>query len=401
MPYFEYRAVDKDSHLSTGIMVAENESSLERRVAGLGLWLIEVQPHTPRKHRLKASSVSRRDLVDFFNGLATLVDAGIDIAEGLRVIVAETESEQLRQVLEDVRLNVESGGTIFESMSAHPEVFSAEVINLIKAGEYSGELVTACFDISEHLEWLDGLMGDVKQATIYPAMVALAVGGLVFIMFAFVVPQFAAIFDALDLELPLLTKLVIGVGEFFSVYWWLVLSVVVGLFATLKFLPAYWPGFAYMLDAWRLRIPVFGELLQLLILSRFSHNLSLSLKAGVPIIEALELVAGVVSNRVMQKALSHATYVVSEGRKLSEALMDHDIMSPIVMRMIVVGEETGNLDSCLAKVAKRYDMEIPRKIKRVFGILEPVIILTLIGIVGIVAGAIFMPLFSLMSGIGG
>lgn len=401
MPQFAYRAVDKSSQVTNGILVAESEAVLERRMAGLGLWLIEAKRHTPREQSRLKVNVSRRDLVDFFNGLATLVGAGIDISESLNVIVNETEHEGFRQVLQDVRLNIESGVGFFDAMSAHPEVFSAEICNLVRAGEHSGELVAACSDISDHLEWLDQLMGDVKQATMYPAMISVAVLGLVFLMFSFVVPQFSLIFDSLDLELPTITKVVVAIGDFCNSYWWLILISVAALVALFRLGPAFIPGMAMALDRLKLRLPVFGEVNQLLVLSRFAHNMALMLKAGVPIVEAIGLVAGVVGNRVMARALQDAERAVTDGRRMSAALSEHAVVSPIVMRMIVVGEETGKLDSCLEKVSQRMDDEIPRRIKRLFGVLEPLIILTLLGIVGMVAASIFLPLFSLMSGIRG
>jgi type IV pilus assembly protein PilC len=205
----------------------------------------------------------------------------------------------------------------------------------------------------------------------------------------------------LNIELPTITKVVVTIGAFCNSHWWAMLLAIGGLFAGLKFGPVYSPKMAYTMDKVKLRMPVFGPINQLLVLSRFAHNMALMLKAGVPIIEALSLVSGVVANRVVQAALDSAQQAVTDGRRMSEALSDHDVVSPIVMRMIVVGEETGKLDSCLEKVSTRMDDEIPRRIKRLFGILEPVIILVLLGIVGMVAAAIFLPLFSLMSGIRG
>ena len=401
MPQYAYRAVDKGSQITNGILVAESEAVLERRMAGLGLWLIEAKPHTAKKMAELKIVVSRRDLVDFFNGLATLIGAGIDISESLNVLVKETEQEGFRRVLDDVRLNIESGVGFFDAMSAHPEVFTSEICNLVRAGEHSGELVAACTDISEHLEWLDQLMGDVKQATLYPAMISVAVLGLVFLMFSFVVPQFAVIFDSLHMELPTITKVVVAIGDFCNSFWWLILMWVAAIAAFFKFGPVYIPGMAMGMDRIKLRMPIFGEVNQLLVLSRFAHNMALMLKAGVPIVEGINLVAGVVGNRVMQVALHDAERAVTEGRRMSDALAEHQVVSPIVMRMIVVGEETGKLDSCLEKVSQRMDNEIPRRIKRLFGVLEPMIILTLLGIVGLVAASIFLPLFSLMSGIRG
>ncbi len=400
MPQYAYRAINKDSQISTGVLVAESSSSLDQRMADLGLWLIEAKEQTTKKAIVAKVKVTRRDLVDFFNGLATLVDAGIDIAESLRVLVNETQDQGFKRVLEEVRLNIESGVNFFDAMSTHPDVFTPEICNLIRAGEHSGQLVEACHDVSEHLEWLDQLMADVKQATMYPAMVAAAVMGLVFIMFSFVVPQFSLIFDSLNLELPTITKVVVAVGDFCNSYWWAILLLVGAVISFFKIVPERVPSVAVRLDRAKLSMPVFGEVISLLVLSRFTHNMALMLKAGVSIVDSLNLVKGVVANRIMAQAVADAESAVTEGRRMSEAFGEHEVVSPIVMRMIIVGEETGRLDSCLDKISQRMDDEIPRRIKRLFGILEPLIILCLLGIVGAVAAAIFMPLFSLMSGIG-
>lgn len=400
MPQYAYRAIDADSHVKTGLIIADSIQLLERKLTELGLWLIEAKEQQATTGRVVSVKVSRIDLVDYFNGLATLVDAGIDIAESLRVLVEETEDPGFQSVLEDVRLQIEGGGSFFDAMSAHPKVFSTEVCNLIRAGEHSGQLVQACRDISEHLEWVDQLMADVKQATMYPAMVAVAVLGLVFIMFSFVVPQFSVIFDSLNLELPTITKVVVAIGAFCNSYWPLILLAAACVFALFRFAPVYVPGFAYAMDHFKLSLPVFGPVYKLLVLSGFTHNMALMLRSGVPIVQSLELVASASNNLVMTQALRDAETAVTEGRKMSESLAQHDVVSPLVMRMIIVGEETGRLDSCLQKISERMDDEIPRRIKRLFGILEPMIILTLIAVVGMVAAAIFMPLFSLMSGIG-
>ncbi|MEM1436707.1 MAG: type II secretion system F family protein, partial [Pseudomonadota bacterium] len=383
-----------------GTLVAENLATLERRVSELNLWLIEAQEISARAKPLKRAKIKRKVLVDFFNGLATLLRAGVDLSESFRILAAEAEEPAFARVLEEIRLNVESGVGIAEAMGVQTGVFDDEICNLINAGEQAGKLVEACQDISVHLEWLDQLAGDVQQATLYPAMVTCAVMGLVFIMFSFVVPQFSGIFDSLDLELPALTVGVITLGEFCSQYWWLLLLLLAAAVAALKILPGSSPAFALALDRAKLKLPLFGPVIAMLVQSRFCHNMALLLKAGVPIVDALQLVHGVVSNRVMADAVAAARQAVTDGRRMSEALAESDLLSPMVLRMVVIGEETGTLDTSLEVVSERFDKEVPRRIKRLFGVLEPMIIMTLLVVVGLVAGAIFLPLFSLMSGIG-
>ena len=400
MPQFQFKAVDRNSQITSGTLVADSEASLERQMTDLGLWLIEATELSGRVRNPGRVKIKRKVLADFFNGLGTLLKAGVDLSESFRILAAEADSDALRSVLEDIRINVESGVTIAESMRAQDTVFNTELCNLINAGEQAGKLVEACEDIAEHLEWLDQLASDVQQATLYPAMVMTAVAGLIFILFSFVVPQFTGIFDSLDLELPGLTVAVVAIGAFCNDYWWLIAIVVTTLALALKILPNVNEDFARMLDRALLHLPLFGPVNAMLIQSRFCHNMALMLKAGVPIVEALQLVHGVVSNRIMEDAIQAAEQAVTDGRRMSEALAEHNLLTPMVLRMIVIGEETGTLDASLEVVAERFDREVPRRIKRLFGVLEPVIILTLIGIVGLVAGAIFLPLFSLMSGLG-
>ncbi|MCR9277668.1 MAG: type II secretion system F family protein [Pseudomonadaceae bacterium] len=397
MPKYAYRAIDANSKPVAGLLVAESETRLERRMQELGLFLVEAKAESVARPRA-VKKVPRKELADFFNGLAALLAAGIDVSESLAVMRDESPLEDLKMVLSDLRMNVESGVALDEAMSNHPKVFDPQITNLIRAGSYSGQLVQACADVADHLEWVENIMADIKQATMYPSMIVFAVGALIFLMFSFVVPQFADIFVQLNLELPGITQLVVTIGELATGYWWLAMLIVGSSFALIRFGPKYSAEFALRFDQLKLSLPIFGSLIQMLVLSTFAHNMALMMKAGVPIVEALQLVRGVVGNQVMARAVADAELAVTEGQRMSDAFGRHDVMTPIIMRMLVIGEETGKLDSCLEQVSNRLDNEIPRKIKKVFGILEPAITMTLIGVVGFVAVAIFMPMFSLMSG---
>ncbi len=401
MPQYEYRAIARDSQPVSGILVADTEVVLERRIADLGLFLIEARVSDSNPRARGRVKVTRRTLMDFFNGLSTLLDAGIDVSQSLNVLMQETKDEGFQQVIKDLRINIESGVSLSQAMVNYPHVFDAQISNLIAAGEHSGHLVETCQDVSNHLDWLDRLMGDVRQATMYPAMIVVAVIGLIGLMFTFVVPRFSMIFDSLDLELPLLTVAVIRLGELASQYWWAGLLLFVSLVAGVRVGPKYYPAIGLWLDKVLLELPLVGAVNRMLVLSRFSHNLGMMLRAGISIDDALGFVRAVAGNRVMALALADAQQSVTRGERMSDALSRHSIISPMVMRILVVGEETGRLDSCLETVSKRLDQDIPRRLKALFGVLEPMLIITLLGIVGLVGGAIFMPLLSLMSGISG
>ena len=399
MPEFAYHAVDRDGKPSDGTMVADDEQILERRLAEIGYWLIEARVQHARREKRRLN-VPRRELIDFFNGMTALLVAGIPIADAIAAMAEETEHATLRGLLEDISVNVQSGNEVSESLRRYPSVFSEQICNLIKAGEHGGNLVETFRDISGHLEWIDRILADVKQASIYPLMILAAVAGLIGLMFVFVVPRFAAIFAELDVTLPALTRSVVSIGDFAQRYWWVILAAIAGLVLLLRNLRRIDDGLTLHVDRLKLNIPVFGKLQRLLVQSQFVHNLALMLRAGVPILDALRLSRGLTDNFVMEQAIGDAEVAVQRGDRISEALRGHDIISSLTIRMIVVGEESGQLDSTLQHIADRYDEEIPRQIKRVFAVLEPLITLTLVAIVGLIAAAVFLPMFALISGIG-
>ncbi len=396
---FVYSAVDKKGHSMDGIMSAESELELDHRLQELGYWLIDASKTSRQKNTFGNKGVSRKELVDFFNGLNSMLSAGISISESISAIAEETEVRHFSVILRDLKLNVEAGNTLDDAMGKHPKVFNNQIVNLIKAGEYSGNLGQSCEDISEHLEWLDGIMSDIKQASIYPILIFSAVMGLVFLMFTFVVPRFSKIFDSMNLELPPLTQAVVSIGEFTSSNWYLLLTAPIAIIVILKIGPKYSAAFGYALDKLKLNLPVFGKLNRMIVQSTFCHNLALLLKAGVPILQALSICKGLVGNRVMERAVLDAELAVTDGQKMTNGLRAHNVISSIVMRMMVVGEETGRLDQSLEYASIRFDKEVPRQIKRVFGVLEPMIMLVLISIVGLIGGAVFLPMFSMMSGL--
>ncbi|MEN7343994.1 MAG: type II secretion system F family protein [Pseudomonadota bacterium] len=399
MPEFVYHAVDRNGRASDGSMVADDIQLLEQRLREIGYWLVDAKQQTSKRSG-RRQAVPRRELIDLFTGLTSLQIAGIPIADALDAMAEEIEHRTLRDIVSDVAMNVKSGNDLSSSFRKFPRVFSEQVCNLIQAGEAGGNLVDTFRDLAAHLEWVDRIVADVKQASIYPIMIISAVAGLIGLMFTVVVPRFAKIFAELDITMPALTQAVISIGEFAASYWWIVILGLLMTAISYRVLRSTNRAFGLAVDRLKLSMPVFGGIQRLLVQSQFVHNLALMLKAGVPILDALRLSKGLTNNLVMDTAISEATEAVRRGDKISDALRQHDIVSSLTLRMIVVGEESGRLDTTLQQVAERFDEEIPRQIKRVFAILEPMITLTLVGIVGLIAASIFLPMFSLITGLG-
>ncbi|MBK8959776.1 MAG: type II secretion system F family protein [Proteobacteria bacterium] len=396
---YAYRAIDRDGNGVAGTLTAVDEQSLAEKLQTIGYWLIEAKTCKPDEVR-EVSRVKRADLAELFSNLAVLLDAGLSIVSALRTLESESEEQGLKRVLTDVRLNVETGTSLGEALARHPKIFDEQIRNTIAAGEYGGNLAESLREIARYLEWLGRLMADVKQASTYPIVVLCVLIAFMMLLFGFVVPKFAAILTELGLELPLVTRIVIGIGGFAQNYGLVTLAGIALAFVGVRTALHRVPTLAFAFDRLKLRMPVFGRLNRMICLSRLTHQLGLLLKSGVPITDALGLCQHSLGNRVYGELVGAALNVVLQGGVLSTAFREHADIPGMLVRMIAVGEETGRMEHALGHVAHHLDEEIPRRIKKLFGIIEPLVMLTLICLVGTVAMAIFLPLMSMIGGLG-
>lgn len=399
MSVYRYRAVDKTGYSVNGTMEAVDEAALDRLLLEVGYWLIDAKPaHKEKKKRIQAK-VTRRELIELCSAMSAMLDAGVTIIDALRTMSKETDNDGFQNALEDITLNIEAGTTLTEAMSRHPKIFSKQVTNIVKAGEYSGNLATSFSEVMRHLEWVDELVADLKQVSIYPATVLIAVSLFVLLLFGFVVPTFAELLAELDLALPLVTRIVMSAGDFVSAHWFLIVAtpavVVSGYLIARR--SSY--RFALAADTLKFQIPIVGDILRMISLSRLSHNMAMLMRAGVAMQQALGLSREIVGNLFVGEAVKEAEVAVTDGQTISSAFRNYSFFTPMILRMIVVGEETGTMENSMDHVSKRFDSEIPRRIKRLMSVLEPTIIICLIALVGTVALAIFLPFLELMGGI--
>ena len=379
-------------------MRAGDLSQLEHRLQDMGLWLVralEAKPKTSSRTD-KLGKVKSRDLLEFSTHMFTLLDAGISLSQAVKNLSEETPNLQLRATLQKIFQQVEAGSSLYAAMNQYPTIFPPQVTNLVQAGEESDTLTDTFKELERYLDWADQIRGDIRQATIYPSIVIIAVTGLLILLFTFVIPRFIPVLHDLNVPLPFVTVLVISISEFMvnNWYFWMPLLLIVPL--------AWWTGRKYMpgFSSWRdrmvLELPILGELLKMLTLSKFVQNFSVLYRAGIPMLHCLQLCRGLVGNQVVANALQDIQRSIAEGSTIHDSLRRHSIFPPMMVQMISVGETTGSLPKTLTNVANYYNREIPRRVKKIFAILEPVITLGLIGIVGIVALALFMPMMSLM-----
>lgn len=401
MANYQYRAINAEGKPIEGQMKAPDLSQLERQLQDMGLWLVrtlETKPKSVAQSSKKKGKVKSRDLMEFSTQMFTLLEAGIPLTQALKSLSVETPNLQLRATLHTIFQQVEAGNTLYEAMSQHPRIFPPQVTNLVHAGEDSGTLIETFKELERYLDWVDQIRGDVRQATIYPSIVIVAVIGLLVLLFTFVIPRFVPILEGLHVPLPTITVIVIAISEFVVGSWWIWGSLMLVCPMVWVMGRKYVRGFSHWRDRMVLQLPVMGGLIQMLTLSKFVQNFAVLYRAGIPVLQCLQLCQGLVGNSVVEKALQDTERAVAEGSTINESLGRHPVFPPMVIQMISVGEATGNLPQTLMNVANFYNREIPRRIKRVFAILEPMITLGLIGIVGIVALALFMPMMSLMGG---
>jgi type IV pilus assembly protein PilC len=398
MVNFHYRAIDAQGKPAEGEMMAGDLSQLEHRLQDMGLWLVRALEAKPKTSAVsgKLGKVKPRDLLEFSTHMFTLLDAGIPLSQAVKNLSEESPNLQLRATLQKIFQQLEAGSPLHAAMNQHPTIFPPQVTNLVQAGEESATLADTFKELERYLDWANQIRGDIRQATIYPSIVIIAVTGLLILLFTFVIPRFIPVLHDLNVPLPLVTILVIGISEFMVNNWhvWMPVLLMTPL--------AWWIGRKYMpgFSSWRdrvvLELPILGELLQMLTLSKFVQNFAVLYRAGIPVLHCLQLCRGLVGNQVLANALQDMQRSIAEGSTIHDSLRRHPIFPPMMIQMISVGEMTGSLPKTLTNVANYYNREIPRRVKKIFAILEPVITLGLIGIVGIVALALFMPMMSLM-----
>ena len=411
MAVYRYHAIDKRGRSMTGVMPAIDESSLERRLKTIGLWLTEaalekagaavdtIPKADVRWLRLHGKKL-RRELIDFCTLMTFQIRVGVPLAKALEVANQDCKNQRFQKVLTGLQGLLESGLQFHEALARYPGVFSPNFVSVIRAGELSSKLPETFDDLKKYLEWVDHVVSDVRQATLYPSIVITVVAGFVLFLFTYIIPRFTDLLDKLHVKQPLLTQVVLATSLFVRSTWWLWIPLFVVLAIGLPIARRLSKRVALLVDRAKLKLPIFGPLNLMLSLSRFTHNLAILYRSGIPILEALRMCQrGLVGNAWIERAISMVEHDIKTGSTISEAMHRHPVFSAMLLRMVTMGENTGTLDKSLENVADYYNDIIPRRIKAIFTVLEPALMLFLIFLVGCIALAIYLPILSLMSSI--
>lgn len=340
--------------------------------------------------------VSPKDVVIFTRQFATMIDAGLPLVQGLKIIGENHESKAFKQVLRNVRTSVESGITLADAMSKESKTFDVLYTNMIRAGENGGILDIILERLAIQLEKTMKLKREIKAAMIYPCVVISAAGIVTSVLLIFVIPTFAEMFKGFGSELPAPTQFVINLSDFFVAYWWAIFGSVGG--AIYSFLRALKTERGKeILHPIFMKLPVFGDIIRKVGVARFTRTLSTMLGSGVPVLEALTICAKTSGNKVVENEVYQTRLAISEGKTMCEPLKDSEVFPPMVVSMIEVGEQSGAIDAMLTKIADFYEDEVDNAVGAMKQLIEPLMILLLGTIIGGLVIAMYLPIFKMGS----
>ncbi|MBV9293822.1 MAG: type II secretion system F family protein [Frankiales bacterium] len=395
---FKYSVRDKGGKLVSGELAAETETALVQRLRAMGYAPVSIEKaNAGMQKEIKLPGFGKRvklkDLAVVSRQFATMINSGLSLIRALNILAQQTENEELARVLGEVRNGVEAGNSLSVSMSKHPKVFPPLMVNLIKAGEVGGFLDAVLLQIAENYEAEVKLRAKIKSAMTYPIVVGCIAVIALIVMLTFVVPTFANIFKSLGTTLPAPTRMLVTLSHGMK----FIVPIMVVFGVTFFFV---WKRIKNeervrkVVDPIKLKIPVFGLLFKKVAIARFCRNLGTMVKSGVPILQALEIVADTTGNYMLTLAVRDIQESVRQGEALTQPLTQHEIFPPMVSQMMAVGEDTGALDTMLAKIAEFYDQEVEAMAESLTALIEPIMIAVLGGLIGGMIVCLYLPIFS-------
>ena len=402
MAEFVWEARARTGELRKGLMEADNVDAVDARLRQQQLVPTKVKKKSKGLNIQIGTGVGLKDLVTFTRLFATMIDAGLPIVQCLDILAGQTDNKLFAIILRDIKASVENGATFSDSLRRHPKVFDALYTNLVQAGEVGGILDTILNRLAIYIEKNMKLRRQVKGAMVYPSSVLIIFVGVLFVLLGFVIPSFKNIFKEFGskTELPALTKMVIAVSEAFTGNFLYVLAAIIALSMSTTYVYRTPKGKKFFHKLF-LRLPIMGPTLKKIAVARFTRTLGTLLSSGVPILDALEIVAKTAGNVVIEEAIMFTRLKISEGKNMAEPLMSTGVFPPMVVQMVGVGEQTGALDQMLNKIADFYEEEVDVAVGALTSLIEPVMMVGIGGTVGVVLISMYLPIFSLAGAIKG
>jgi type IV pilus assembly protein PilC len=396
MALFAYRAVDADGRISTGNLDASNAIDLELRLKRLGLDLLTFEG-VKRSTAARTRNVSREELITFCFHLSQLLKAGVNIIEALTDLRDTVENPGFRQVIASLLEDIGGGLKLSEAMANHAYCFDNVFVALVRAGEQSGQMTEVLDELSDNLKWQDEMASQAKKALIYPLLVFVIIIAVIFVLMIVLVPQLAATFKTLVPKLPRETEVLIFISNIFVRWWYLLIGIPAAIVVG---------GLAFartnekaqrLIDEIGLKMPILGEVRQKIILARFSTYFALLYKAGISVLDCIQICEKIVGNRVMEEGLQRVGRSISEGQGISLAFTATKLFPPLVLRMLRVGESTGALDTALLNVSYFYNRQVRDSISRMQTLLGPATTVVLGLLIMAILYSIFLPIYDVIS----
>ena len=400
MPAYAYEAVDKMGRRKKGNIEAASPDRAQSMLKGEGLIPLSVheQSFLNKDVNIGGSGVSKRDLSVFCRQFVSIINAGVPIVDAMGMMEDQTENKRLQKALGEVKNNIAKGESFANALRERSDIFPAMMINMVEAGEASGSIDVSLDRMATQFEKDTKLSGMIKKALIYPIVVVCVAIIVMIVMMAFVIPNFMEMFKDMDTEMPGLTKAVMAAADFFKANWIIVVGVIIVIVVGLKVFSASQVG-TELLSKAAVSIPAFKDFTVKTSSSRLARTLATLTSSGISMIDALDISAKTMTNYMFRQAVLEAKEEVKKGVPLSEPLKRSGLFPPMVVHMTKIGEETGDMDTMLTKMADYYDEEVESATQNLLSVMEPVIILVIAVFVGILVGACVMPMLSLYKGL--
>jgi type IV pilus assembly protein PilC len=398
MERFKYRAINSKGRPVRGVIAAANEVDLYNQLQAAKMELLQCAPLTKKKGALAGvaflAKVKIRDLVQFFLHMEQMQSAGVPLLDALGDIRDTTDNNTLRDIMSEIHRDVSEGSSLSEAMSQHPKVFNALYVSLIASGEETGDMTSSYRQLIKYLKWLDNIQSKIKKATLYPKIVTFFAFMAVFILMKMVVPQITEFLVNMDLDLPAYTVALIATSDFVEEYWIHIIVGFLGVIFFIKLLRRMSRGITYRLDMIMLGVPVIGPLVRKINVARFSQTFAALFNSGIDIIQGLRIARATVTNLVLEEALEDVEEQVKNGMPMSESFNVSGEFPSMVVRMIKVGEESGNLTKVLDQVSEFYTNDVNEAIEAMTEMILPFLTAVLGGILFWIALGVFGPIYA-------
>ena len=401
MPIYKYKAINETGKSISGVIEADTSKNATDKLKRQGVYISSIDETREGKSRSfnPFKSINITELAITTRQFSTLISAGLPLEASLTALSEQTEDARLGQILTQVKDKISEGSSLAHALSEYDDVFSDLYVNIVKAGEASGTLDIVLMRLADFLEKQAALRARVKSALIYPLFMFVIGASVLLFTMTYIIPQISKIFEESDKALPLMTTILISTSSFLRSNILLIPIIVTGLgFAIYRFNNTKRGRMFF--DRLALKVPVFGKINTMVIISRFTRTLGTLLSSGIPLLDALEIGEAIMGNAVYGEAMEQVRKDVREGTSLAQPLKDSGVFPPLVTRMIAVGEQTGEMEAMLTKVADIYDMQIETMVSALTSLLEPVMILVIGAVMGFIVFAVLMPIFNLTSTIG-